>query len=62
MKRDILRQKKTERAISGHFETFSDISGRLIQKKQARNQKRKKKNKDQENKKFSLRRRSIIHD
>jgi len=50
--RDILRQKKPERAISGHFETLSDISGHLIQKKQARNIKGGKKTKDHTKKKF----------
>ena len=48
-----MRQKKTERAISGHSETLSDISGRLIQKKRARNIKGGKKTKDHTKKKFS---------
>ena len=43
--RDRKRQKETLRPILRHFQTLLDISGHLIQKKQAQNQKRKKKNK-----------------
>jgi len=50
---DILRQKKTERAISGHSETLSDTSRHLIQKKRARNIKGGKKTKDHTKKKIS---------
>jgi len=43
-----MRQKKTEKAISGHSETLSDTLRHLKNKNQARNQKRKKKNKNPE--------------
>jgi len=46
------RRSETEKAISGHSETLLDISGRLIQKKQARNIKGGKKTKDHTKKKF----------
>ena len=49
----MIRHKKTERAISGHFETLLDNSERMIQKKQARNIKGGKKTKDQTKKKNS---------
>jgi len=45
-------QKKTFRDRKSHFETLSDISGRLIQKKQARNIKGGKKTKDHTKKRF----------
>ena len=48
-----MRQKKTLRDRKSHSETLSDISGRLIQKKRARNIKGGKKTKDHTKKKFS---------
>ena len=47
------RHSETEKAISGHSETLSDISRHLIQKKQAQNIKGGKKTKDHTKKKFS---------